>query len=62
MLKLGEKVEDVVKEREVTVDRTSQRGTGPRNSLNFLGREPRSLFWVLVFVVGDYSYTLAGGT
>jgi len=38
MLKLGEKVEDVVKEREVTVDRTSQRGTGPRNSLNFLGK------------------------
>jgi small subunit ribosomal protein S6 len=40
-LKLGEKLEDIVKEREVTVDRTGQRGTGPRNSLNFLGKGDR---------------------
>jgi len=38
MLKLGEKIEDVVKESEVTVDRTSQRGTGPGDSLKFIGR------------------------
>ena len=37
MLKLGEKIEDVVKDREVTVDRTGQRGTGPNDSLGFMG-------------------------
>jgi len=42
MLKLGEKIEDVVKDREVTVDRTSQRGTGPNRSLEFLGRAGNS--------------------
>lgn len=42
MLKLGDKLEDVVKEREVTVDRTGQRGSGPRpHGLNFLGRGDR---------------------
>jgi hypothetical protein len=40
MLKLGEKIEDVVQDREVTVDRTDERGTGPRsdNSLKFMGK------------------------
>lgn len=37
MLKMGEKIEDVVKDREVTVDRSKERGTGPNNSLQFLG-------------------------
>jgi len=37
MLKLGEKIEDVVRDPAMTVDRTSQRGTGPKTSLRFLG-------------------------
>lgn len=37
MLKLGEKLEDVVKDPEATVDRTGQRGTGPDTALQFLG-------------------------
>ena len=37
MLKIGEKIEDVVKDREVTVDRSSQMGTGHSSSLKFLG-------------------------
>lgn len=43
MLKLGEKIEDVVQDPEMTVDRSGQRGTGPNDSLKFLGSsaEPR---------------------
>ena len=44
MLKLGEKIEDVVKDREVTVDRSSQMGTGPSSSLRFLGSMAESGF------------------
>ena len=38
MLKLGEKIEDVVKDREVTVDRTGEKGTGVLAATSWMER------------------------